>query len=122
MESDNSCLFNAVAYCLEGAVSRKKNRAPNLRRVVADFISSDPILYNQAYLGQKNSDYVKWILDSKSWGGAIELSILSKVYGIQICAFDVKSMRKDVYGEGNDYKSQIFLIYDGIHVCNCLSF
>ena len=48
------------------------------RRVIAEAVKKDPEQYNEAFLGKSNAEYQRWILDSQKWGGAIELSILSR--------------------------------------------
>ncbi len=53
------------------------------------------VTYNDGFLGQENEDYQAWILDKKHWGGAIELSILSKHYGRVIAAYDIQTKRCD---------------------------
>lgn len=53
------------------------------------------VTYNDGFLGQENEDYQAWILDKKHWGGAIELSILSKHYGRVIAAYDIQTKRVD---------------------------
>lgn len=115
--SDNSCLFNSVAYCLDGHQARSKSHryAPGLRKVIADIIAANPLLYDEAFLGKSNSEYADWIRKNESWGGAIELSLLSQFYRIQIRAFDIQTTRTDCFGEGQNYSCQIFLLYDGIH-------
>lgn len=35
------------------------------------------------------------------WGGAIELYILAQHYGREIAAYDIRTKRCDVYGQGN---------------------
>ena len=49
----------------------------DLRQLIASVVMSDPDTYNEASLTKSGDDYCKWILDSSSWGGAIELSILN---------------------------------------------
>ena len=39
---------------------------------------ADSSTYNEAFLGKKPQEYASWIKDPSKWGGAIELSILSK--------------------------------------------
>jgi len=80
---------------LEG---KSKNKAPELRQVVAQFILSDPDTYNEATLGKNVNDYVNWILKPTSWGGAIELSILSKYYESEIVAYDVINVHAHCFG------------------------
>ena len=48
------------------------------RQVIAEAVTSDPSTYNEAFLGKPTQEYARWILDPSKWGGAIELSILSK--------------------------------------------
>lgn len=109
---DNSCLFNAVGYVLEG---HSRTKAPVLRKLISDIVRSDPVSFSAAFLGQANAAYAEWILQPKTWGGAIELSILSDYYSTEICAFDVATTRMDCYGEGKGYKQRVFLVYDGLH-------
>ncbi|QDZ18414.1 putative ubiquitin thioesterase OTU1 [Chloropicon primus] len=109
--SDNSCLFNAVGYVME----RDRNKARDLRQVVASTVASDPDTYNDVFLEKSNGDYCRWILDPMRWGGAIELSILTKHYQREIAAYDIQTKRVDVYGQGMGYRERALVIYDGLH-------
>lgn len=113
--SDNSCLFNAFAYCLYGKKSREVSWAQNFREIVADVILDDPITYNEAVLGKSTVEYADWIQNPTSWGGDFELSILSSFYEIQINVFDIKTARIFKYGENQQYDAAAYLLYDGIH-------
>ncbi|KAH9803669.1 OVARIAN TUMOR DOMAIN-containing deubiquitinating enzyme 2 [Citrus sinensis] len=93
--SDNSCLFNAVGYVME----HDKNKAPELRQVIAATVASDPVKYSEAFLGKSNQEYCSWIQDPEKWGGAIELSILADYYGREIAAYDIQTTRCDLYGQ-----------------------
>jgi len=66
-------------------------------------------------LGKENAKYANWILDTKHWGGAIELSILAQHYQTEIAAFDIATLKMYCYGEGSSYKQRVYLLYDGIH-------
>jgi len=109
---DNSCLFNAVGYVLEG---KTRSKAPQLRSLIASLVVADPDEYSDAVLGQPNPEYAQWIMEPKSWGGAIELSILAQHYQAEIAAFDVSTKKLYCYGEGQGYSQRVYLIYDGIH-------
>jgi ubiquitin thioesterase OTU1 len=109
---DNSCLFHACAYVLHDK-SRSKGR--DLRQLCANIVQENPKVYNNAFLGQPNLMYVQWIMDKDTWGGAIELSILSDHYKTEIVAFDTTTMREDHYGENNDYSTRVLIIYTGNH-------
>ncbi|KAH7842254.1 hypothetical protein Vadar_003290 [Vaccinium darrowii] len=109
--ADNSCLFNAVGYVMD----HDKNKAPELRQVIAATVASDPTQYSEAFLGKPNEEYCAWILNPEKWGGAIELAILSDYYGREIGAYDIQTTRCDLYGQGKKYHERVMLIYDGLH-------
>lgn len=73
VDSDNSCLFNAVGY----NVLHSRSNAAAMRQVVAKAVAADPYTFNEGFLGKANEEYQRWIKDSQKWGGAIELFILS---------------------------------------------
>ncbi|KAK8941667.1 hypothetical protein KSP40_PGU010753 [Platanthera guangdongensis] len=109
--SDNSCLFNAVGYVMD----HDRHRASELRQVIAAAVASDPLKYNEAFLGKSNDDYCAWITNPEKWGGAIELSILSEYYAREIAAYDIQTSRCDLYGQSKGYRERVMLIYDGLH-------
>ena len=111
IDSDNSCLFNAVGYVMR----RSLREAPGLRKVIADVVSGDAFTYNEGFLGKPNAEYCAWIEDPKHWGGAVELSILAKHFGREIAAYDIQTERCDVYGQGDAYEERVMLLYDGLH-------
>lgn len=116
MPSDNSCFFHAISYCLQGTSARKHSEYPlELRKVIADNVANDPNTFTQDFLGQHPLEYQKFILNPDSWGGAIEMKILSHFYKIQICAFDCQLGKVFRFGEDEKYDTMIFLIYNGVH-------
>ncbi|KAK9768356.1 ubiquitin-specific protease otu1 [Basidiobolus ranarum] len=110
MKDDNSCLFRSVGYALE----RTAEVHQELRKLISDTILISPEEYSDAILGQSRESYCDWILRDSSWGGAIELSIFSEHYKVEICSIDIKSLRLDRFGEGK-YDQRIFVLYSGIH-------
>ncbi|KAK3954733.1 hypothetical protein QBC32DRAFT_73780 [Pseudoneurospora amorphoporcata] len=108
MPDDNSCMFTAVGGALSIA-----NASSVLRRQVSDYILSHPTEYTTAILGSPPAIYASRMLQSDVWGGAIELSILSDIYNIEISSLDVKSLRIDKFGEGKSLR--ILILYSGIH-------
>ena len=67
-------------------------------------------------LGKSVDEYCAWIQSDDSWGGAIELSILSNHFNVCINAVDVKTCRIDRYpANGNFENRSVFVLYDGIH-------
>jgi ubiquitin thioesterase OTU1 len=83
--------------------------------VVAEYILARPLVYTTAVLGQNRADYARWIRESDKWGGAIELSIFSEIYGVEIASFDVQTGRMDLFGEGRGFPNRVYLQYTGIH-------
>lgn len=125
---DNSCLFNAIGYVLENKCLYKAQYLRDSTRklmssffqlflflVVAEYILARPLEYTTAVLGKSPAEYGRWIRQSDKWGGAIELSIFSEIYGVEIGSFDVQTGRMDLFGEGRSYSNRVYLQYTGIH-------
>lgn len=83
--------------------------------VVAEYILARPVIYTTAVLGQEPNNYARWIRQKDKWGGAIELSIFSEIYGVEIASFDVQTGRMDLFGEGRTFPNRVYLQYTGIH-------
>jgi len=111
VNADNSCLFTSLGYLFE----RDRQRGNQLRKVVSDLIKQDEETYSSTFLGKSPQEYCKWIQNKDSWGGAIELAILSHYYRSEICVFDTQTLRKDLYGQDSNYTNRVYLIYDGSH-------
>ncbi|CAD7696213.1 unnamed protein product [Ostreobium quekettii] len=111
VDSDNSCLFTAVAYAMEN----NRLRGYDLRQIIATAVATDPTTYNEGVLGKSIPEYQRWILHPQRWGGPIELSILASYYRTQIAAFDIQTTRCDIYGEREGYADRVMVIYDGLH-------
>ncbi|KAK2612238.1 ubiquitin-specific protease otu1 [Conoideocrella luteorostrata] len=108
MPSDNSCLFTAF-----GGAFPKQIPAQKLRQMMADYIANHSDLYNEAILGCSPIEYRRSIRDPDRWGGGIELSILSTIFDIEICTFDVQGQHLISFGE--EKQNRCILIYSGIH-------
>ncbi|KAL1858022.1 ubiquitin-specific protease otu1 [Diaporthe australafricana] len=108
MPDDNSCMFTAF-----GGVLQRADPAPTLRREVAEYILAHPDKFDKVVLEMEPQRYAQTMLSPERWGGAIELSIFSDIYDIEICSVDVKSQRVDRYGEGK--ATRCLLLYSGIH-------
>eukprot|EP00568_Trieres_chinensis_P013670 CAMPEP_0183292824 /NCGR_PEP_ID=MMETSP0160_2-20130417/1743_1 /TAXON_ID=2839 ORGANISM="Odontella Sinensis, Strain Grunow 1884" /NCGR_SAMPLE_ID=MMETSP0160_2 /ASSEMBLY_ACC=CAM_ASM_000250 /LENGTH=326 /DNA_ID=CAMNT_0025453841 /DNA_START=87 /DNA_END=1067 /DNA_ORIENTATION=+ len=111
IDSDNSCLFNSVGYCLR----RSRSDAPSLRRMAARAVRDDPVTFTEAFLGQDPAGYTAFLLRPDSWGGQIELHIFSTLFRTEIAAYDIVRDRSDVYGTGRGYRRRAYVLYDGIH-------
>jgi len=110
MEDDNSCMFRAVGSAvLTGAL----DSMVELRSMVANAIQRDQDFYNEAILQRSPDEYCKWIQYADSWGGGIELSILSQEFDIEIASINVQDLRVDRFNEGRP--KRIILVYSGIH-------
>ena len=114
MFTNNSCLFTSVHFVMENG-DYNLDAAEPMRQLIAGVVMSDPVTYDAVFLEKDNADYCSWIMNDESWGGAIELSILSKYYGKEIAVVDTQHCRISRFGEDQKYKERVLLIYDGIH-------
>jgi hypothetical protein len=110
IEANDSCLFNSLGF----ALSRSLSLAPQLRKHVAEKVLNDPI-FNSAILGKSPQEYAKWVQAPNSWGGGIELLILSEYFKAELVAIDIINIRYDIFGQGKGFTQRVFLIYSGIH-------
>ncbi|GLB34831.1 putative otu-domain-containing protein [Lyophyllum shimeji] len=110
---DNSCLFSAVALLFEQSI----DKAPEIRKIVAEGIRNDPETYNEAILGMPPDKYIATILKPSTWGGAIELGILANHYHTEIASVDVETGRIDHFSPADDgvVANRCIVIYSGIH-------
>ncbi|XP_071542770.1 ubiquitin thioesterase OTU1 isoform X2 [Panulirus ornatus] len=113
--SDNSCLFASIYYLINGGETIGPKQLREMRQLVASVIKTQPEKYNEAVLERSNSKYCEWILKDTSWGGAIELSVFSQYYEIEIVALDAKTGVLNRFGEDKKYDYRMVLMYNGIH-------
>jgi ubiquitin thioesterase OTU1 len=107
--ADNSCLFNAINYAMNNVIDQPEI----MRELIAVEIVSNPDLYSQAILDKEPSEYCEWIMQNDTWGGGIELSILSKCFQVRLAVVDINNLAIEYFGE--DYSNIIYLLYDGVH-------
>ncbi|CBX97972.1 hypothetical protein IAQ61_010077 [Plenodomus lingam] len=110
MPDDNSCMFRALGTAV---LTGELDSMDELRSLVAQGIQSNPELYNEATLEKSPDEYCKWIMNPNSWGGGIELSILSQHFDIEIASINVQDLRVDRFNEGQTRR--VILVYSGIH-------
>ncbi|KAF2814176.1 OTU-domain-containing protein [Mytilinidion resinicola] len=110
MPDDNSCLFRAISSAV---LSDELDAMTELRSVVAQAIQSDPEKYNAVTLEQTPDEYCKWIQMESSWGGSIELTILSEQLGVEICSIDVENLHVYRFNEGQPRRC--IVVYSGVH-------
>lgn len=113
--ANNSCLFTSVNFALENRNKLDLESAGPMRQIIADVVMNDQETYNEAYLERSNAEYCKWILNEASWGGAIEVAILSAYYKVEMAVVDAISGTIRRFGEDKNYSERILLIYDGVH-------
>lgn len=109
MPDDNSCLFRAVGAAVMGDM----DTMVELRSIIAGSIQSNPAEYTAVVLGKNPDEYCQWIQNEDSWGGAIELKILSEYFNIEICSIDVQTLHMFQFNEGAP--TRCIVIYSGIH-------
>jgi len=122
MPDDGDCMFTAVGGALGGLVPLGASSGvvaewtpAALRRLVVDTIRADPVKYNANFLGLTPDKYCNNLLGGM-WGGAIELSILSELFSLEIYSVDVKTGKAYQFGEQRNYEQFAVVIYSGIHV------
>ncbi|KAK8842783.1 aminotransferase [Tritrichomonas musculus] len=108
--SDNSCLFNSIAYLCTGS----SNRGIELRNYCIEQIKQNPTVYTAAMLGCEPAEYCRWISRPDHWGGYIEMNILSKLYNVEICVLYIEES-KIVPVNSCNAKKRIYILYDNIH-------
>lgn len=86
-----------------------------MREIISLHVSNDLETYNEAILGKPNPEYCEWIMKPESWGGAIEVSILSSYYGVEIAVVDITNALINRFGEDKEFGMRVFLLFDGIH-------
>lgn len=109
MPDDNSCLFRAVGAAVMGDM----DTMVELRSIIAGAIQVNPAEYTAVVLGKKPDEYCRWIQNEDSWGGAIELKILSEYFNIEICSIDVQTLHMFQFNEGAP--TRCIVVYSGIH-------
>jgi ubiquitin thioesterase OTU1 len=108
--ADNSCLFHAVTRIIEDG-----STATQLRSRIAEIVITHPAKFTAVYLGMPPAQYASWIAHPDTWGGAIELQILSFVYQCEIVVVDVTNRRVEPFGQGEGYTTRGFVYYTGKH-------
>lgn len=109
VRADNSCLFHSISHLLQ---DREVGEASILRTLVAASIESDPSQWSELVLGKLPHEYCAWIQQPSSWGGAVELRILSSMFEVEIIALCVQTAKLLRFGEGSGYRKCIYLIFD----------
>lgn len=120
MPRDNSCLFHGISYLCEG---RKTGRDHMLRQRLrcAESVMKDQDKYTDVFLGGLSTlRYCDRMKTLDTWGGAIELNVLSEFFKIEIISFDIAGSRKGpmVYrfpAAGHGFTKRVFLVYNLNH-------
>lgn len=93
--ADNSCLFTAINFCIEGQLGQHEM----MREIIVSTIMSNPELYNEAILEKDPVVYCDWIMQKETWGGGIELAILSNFFQVRIGVADIGKVTIEYFGE-----------------------
>ena len=107
--ADNCCLFNAINYAMNQSITEPEV----IRSIISMIILDNPTEYNKAVLEKDPEDYCEWIMRGDSWGGGIEIAILSKYFMLNIGVVDIKNLTIEYFG--NNYSNTIYLLYDNVH-------
>lgn len=115
--ADNSCLFASVAYLLRSE-SGTPTPPVQLRQLVGGEIARDPERWDPITLaesGKTSLEYADWIQRDDSWGGSLELIVLSEKLGVQLSAVCVRSLRVEHFPHEGPHRHRAYVLYDGIH-------
>ena len=107
--ADNSCLFNSINFAINQSITEPEI----IRGIISSEILNNPIDYNEAILERPIEDYCDWILRGDSWGGGIEISILSKYFNVIIAVVDIQNITFEYFGDG--FTEIIYLLYNNVH-------
>jgi ubiquitin thioesterase OTU1 len=110
IDSDNSCLFNSIGLSILGS----KREEQNLRKRVKEAIMSDQESFTPL-LDKPLDEYCEWIMKNTSWGGGVELYILSTYFETQMAVINIETLNTVIYGEESGYSKRIYLLYSGVH-------
>lgn len=111
MDLDNSCLFSSIGYLISDEFSDITKL--QYRQLLVQWLESNTSIDN--LLDKSKSEYIKYIEDINTWGGAIELNIFSEMYQVQIATIDTNTNNIYIFGEDKRYSQIIYLIYTGNH-------
>lgn len=84
-----------------------------LRALVATTIQARPEVYNDAVLGMQRDLYCSKMNRADTWGGEIELNILSDHFKVGIKNIDCQTGH--IYSYGEAFHDVIYIVYSGIH-------
>ena len=97
--SDNSCLFNAINFAMNNTTEN-----PSIfRELIKNEIISNPDIYIEEVLEKSPKEYCNWITKDSTWGGGIELAILSKVLDIRLSVINLLDLSVQEFGEVRNY-------------------
>lgn len=110
MPDDNSCLFRAIAAATSPSTTAftasSDDYTTQLRFRVAQYITSNSELYPRAILDNRSpASYANWIQQDTSWGGDIELDILSRVLGVEVWCAQISPFFVRKYNEASSPSS-----------------
>ncbi|CCC72007.1 hypothetical protein NCAS_0J00270 [Naumovozyma castellii] len=107
---DNSCLFHAISWCMYKDISLSYQ----LRELCSRVIVEHPMVYSDAILGRPNREYSEWILKRDSWGGGIELAILSNELQMGIYVLDIDAIKFEKFND-DLYDKFFVILFNGVH-------
>ncbi|KAL4437852.1 hypothetical protein ABPG74_001023 [Tetrahymena malaccensis] len=113
--ADNNCLFSSVIYALERNKPQQSTKPIDLRKYIASVILKPNSEYDEVVLEKSKSEYATWIQQETSWGGAIEVKILSEKYNVEMVVINIQTGKAEHFGQDLKTNDRIFLLYDGIH-------
>ncbi len=114
--ADNSCLFHCFdALFGKTSKSRSQEGAQSWRRRCASFVSSKKTELELVYGSNFVQNYGKEILSRSTWGGAVEIDIVSKLCRSKMKLFDLLNKNELTFECPGATSMSFLILVDGNH-------
>ena len=120
---DHACLFASLVMLVDGVETYRSSTdrfsaVLELRKHCADTVVGDAETWPEWKLGRAPAEYAAWITKPDTWGGEIELLILSAKLGVEVSVVDMATQNIITYNEHAPPASKqgrVHLLYTGQH-------
>ena len=99
---DHACLFASLVMLVDGVETYRSSTdrfsaVLELRKHCADTVVGDAETWPEWKLGRAPAEYAAWITKPDTWGGEIELLILSAKLGVEVSVVDMATQNIITY-------------------------
>lgn len=100
--ADGNCLFASILQQLP----LNTMRSSDLRKLIADHLRKEKEFYNP-FIDEDYEEYCVKMEDGKSWGGHLEIEIISKLLKINIILYQMSQPQKLYFKNNNDSQNDV---------------